>query len=109
PGPTVFADTGKVMLDLQPLLAHLAQKYQATNLWVEGGATLAGALLAQGLVDQLCAIIAPKLLGDAQALGAVQGFVVEHMDQTRPLTLQSVRKLGDDLLLTYSLTETRPM
>ncbi len=39
-------------LSLRPLLAHLAGTHQATNVLVEGGATLMGCLLQEGLVDE---------------------------------------------------------
>ena len=56
---------------LRPVLEHLAERRQATNVLVEGGPVLMGALLREGLIDQVLAFIAPKLLGDATARAAV--------------------------------------
>ncbi|MDU2544242.1 MAG: bifunctional diaminohydroxyphosphoribosylaminopyrimidine deaminase/5-amino-6-(5-phosphoribosylamino)uracil reductase RibD, partial [Klebsiella sp.] len=47
------------------LLMMLLGKQQVNSVWVEAGATLAGALLQAGLVDELIVYIAPKLLGNA--------------------------------------------
>ncbi len=50
-------------------------KQQINSVWVEAGATLAGALLQAGLVDELIVYIAPKLLGNAaRGLCALPGL-----------------------------------
>ncbi|MEM6855706.1 MAG: bifunctional diaminohydroxyphosphoribosylaminopyrimidine deaminase/5-amino-6-(5-phosphoribosylamino)uracil reductase RibD [Planctomycetota bacterium] len=74
-----------------------------TNILVEGGATLVGALLQDNLVDQLLVFTAPKLVGDAAALPAVQGLTCATMDDALPLDLVEVERLGDDVLLDYRL------
>jgi diaminohydroxyphosphoribosylaminopyrimidine deaminase / 5-amino-6-(5-phosphoribosylamino)uracil reductase len=51
-------------LDLRSVLATLAIR-QVNEIQVEAGATLSGALLAEGLVDELLLYVAPVLLGDA--------------------------------------------
>lgn len=88
-------------LDLRPLLTHLVEQYDATNVLVEGGAGLAGALLSQGLVDQVLAFVAPRLAGDATALGAVRGRTLTRMAHTLPLRLHTIEAIGDDVLLDY--------
>lgn len=92
---------GRSRLDLQPLLAHLAKEHHATNVLVEGGAGLAGALLEQGLVDQVLAYVAPKLMGDAEAIPAVTGISCERIASARMLKLRQVQRIGDDVLLDY--------
>ena len=78
----------------------------ATNILVEGGATLVGALLQERLVDQLLVFTAPKLVGDAAALPAVQGLSCATMDDALPLELVDVERLGDDVLLDYRVIPT---
>jgi diaminohydroxyphosphoribosylaminopyrimidine deaminase / 5-amino-6-(5-phosphoribosylamino)uracil reductase len=51
-------------LDLGSVLASLASR-QINEIQVEAGPTLCGALLADGLVDELLLYVAPVLLGDA--------------------------------------------
>lgn len=86
---------------LRPVLEHLAERRQATNVLVEGGPVLMGALLREGLIDQVLAFIAPKLLGDTTARAAVEGLMRSTIAEATPLHLTSVRRLGDDVLLNY--------
>ncbi|XAL97954.1 bifunctional diaminohydroxyphosphoribosylaminopyrimidine deaminase/5-amino-6-(5-phosphoribosylamino)uracil reductase RibD [Phycisphaeraceae bacterium D3-23] len=88
-------------LDLAPLLKHLVAAHDATNILVEGGAGLVGSMLKQNLVDQLLVFIAPKLLGDDNALNAVTGFSRDQIDDATTLKLNSVERIEDDVLLDY--------
>lgn len=90
----------KPRLDLRAALRHLAQSHGATHVLVEGGATLAGSLLAQDAVDEVVAFVAPKLLGD-EGIAAVRGLEIEDMAAARPLTLRHVERQGDDVRLEY--------
>lgn len=90
----------KPRLDLRAAMRHLAQSHGATHVLVEGGATLAGSLLAQDAVDEIVAFIAPKLLGD-EGIAAVRGLEIEDMAAARPLTLRHVERQGDDVRLEY--------
>ncbi|MGE3665389.1 MAG: bifunctional diaminohydroxyphosphoribosylaminopyrimidine deaminase/5-amino-6-(5-phosphoribosylamino)uracil reductase RibD [Steroidobacteraceae bacterium] len=75
-------------LDLAAALRRLGE-LGMNELWVEAGATLAGALLGSGLVDEWLHYLAPKLLGPA----------------ARPLAdLPRIERLGD--ARGYSLIET---
>ena len=92
---------GTSRLPLAPLLAHLAERHAATNVLVEGGAALFGTLLAQDLVDQVIAFVAPKLLGDQAALSAVTGLAADRIADARRLDLEQVKRFGDDVMLSY--------
>jgi len=86
---------GKVQLPL--LLQHLAAR-NINDLWVEAGATLAGALLQAGLVDELIVYLAPKLMGhDAQSLIRLPEF--HHMTDVLHWQWHDVRPVGDDFRL----------
>ena len=63
---------------------------------VETGATLAGALLSEGLVDELLLYVAPVLLGDT-ARPLFAGLKVDDMAHRYCLRAAETRKLGDDL------------
>ncbi|MDX1682748.1 MAG: bifunctional diaminohydroxyphosphoribosylaminopyrimidine deaminase/5-amino-6-(5-phosphoribosylamino)uracil reductase RibD [Phycisphaeraceae bacterium] len=86
-------------LDLDQLMAALVEQYQATRVLVEGGATLAGSLLAAGLVNELRVFTAPRLLGDEQGVPAVSGLAPAAIDQATDLQLRSVRRVGADVLM----------
>lgn len=88
-------------LGLEPLLRHLAQGHNATNVLVEGGAALVGSMMAQGLVDQLLVFVAPKLLGDERGVPAVSGLMRDAIAQATPLELRDVQRVEDDVLLDY--------
>ena len=88
-------------LDLAPLLRHLATTHDATNVLVEGGAGLTGSLIQQGLADQLLVFVAPKLLGDGQALDPAHGIRCDTIAQATALSLHHVERVGDDVLLDY--------
>ena len=91
-----LAESGK--LDLQALLRELGQR-GINELWVEAGRQLAGALVAQQLVDELIVYLAPKVLGDtAQGLLALPPL--EALSQAPQFSLREVCQIGDDLRLT---------
>ncbi|MEW5973361.1 MAG: bifunctional diaminohydroxyphosphoribosylaminopyrimidine deaminase/5-amino-6-(5-phosphoribosylamino)uracil reductase RibD [Pseudomonadota bacterium] len=87
-------------LDLAWILADLARR-EISELWVEAGARLGGAFLADGLVDELVVYLAPLLLGhDARPLALLPGL--GSLDQAARWRWQDVRRVGGDLRLTLS-------
>jgi len=90
-------------LNLRPLMDHLAGNQLVTNVLVEGGARLLSELCQQELVDQVLVFVAPKLLGDANALSAIQGLlpIPSRIDQALSLALRTVKRMGDDVMLDY--------
>ncbi|NHF67827.1 bifunctional diaminohydroxyphosphoribosylaminopyrimidine deaminase/5-amino-6-(5-phosphoribosylamino)uracil reductase RibD [Xanthomonas hortorum] len=85
--------------DLSAVLASIAER-GINEVHVEAGATLSGALLHAGLVDELLVYMAPVLLGDT-ARPLLAGLGIETMAQRHPLQLLDVRQLGQDLRLRY--------
>ncbi|RTE67260.1 bifunctional diaminohydroxyphosphoribosylaminopyrimidine deaminase/5-amino-6-(5-phosphoribosylamino)uracil reductase RibD [Amphritea opalescens] len=84
-------------IDLQRLLQALASR-ECNEVLVETGATLAGAFMAAGLVDELVLYQAMKLLGS----NARPMFLLplDKMSEQKQLQLVDSRVLGDDLRLT---------
>ncbi|MFN2317228.1 MAG: bifunctional diaminohydroxyphosphoribosylaminopyrimidine deaminase/5-amino-6-(5-phosphoribosylamino)uracil reductase RibD [Gemmatimonadales bacterium] len=68
------------------------------SLLVEGGGRLAGALLADGLVDRCCLIQAPLFLGTA-GVPAVAGWPGGPLADATPWNVVERRALGRDTLL----------
>jgi diaminohydroxyphosphoribosylaminopyrimidine deaminase / 5-amino-6-(5-phosphoribosylamino)uracil reductase len=91
-----LAQSGK--LDLQALLRELGQR-GINEVWVEAGRQLAGALVAQQLVDELILYLAPKLLGES-AQGLLALPELESLAQAPLFSLREVQPVGDDLRLT---------
>lgn len=84
---------------LQALMAELGKR-QINTLWVEAGSTLAGALIAENLVDELIIYMAPKLLGD-QARDLCHLPNLTQLADAPLWQLQSCEPVGDDLKLIY--------
>jgi len=84
---------------LQALMAELGKR-QINTLWVEAGATLAGALITENLVDELIIYMAPKLLGD-QARDLCHLPNLTQLADAPLWQLQSCEPVGDDLKLIY--------
>ncbi|HEA3274947.1 bifunctional diaminohydroxyphosphoribosylaminopyrimidine deaminase/5-amino-6-(5-phosphoribosylamino)uracil reductase RibD [Pasteurella multocida] len=91
---------------LADLMAELGQR-QINTLWIEAGATLAGALIEAKLVDELIIYIAPKLLGDA-ARGLCKLPHLSTLAEASLWQLHSIEKLGDDLKTIYHPRMTEP-
>lgn len=84
-------------LNLAAVLRDLAEREQ-NEVWVEAGASLAGALVEDDLADELIVYLAPDLLGsDGRPLLALPG--IERMDQRRRFEWQDMRRIGRDLRL----------
>ncbi|WP_075881405.1 bifunctional diaminohydroxyphosphoribosylaminopyrimidine deaminase/5-amino-6-(5-phosphoribosylamino)uracil reductase RibD [Vreelandella massiliensis] len=87
------AEGGRI--DLRALLTWLAENEQVNELLVETGATLAGAMLAAEVVDEMQLFVAPTLLGgDARPLFALPGL--SKMADQRRLTIHDIRAVGHD-------------
>jgi len=82
-------------VDLARLLQILAER-EVNELMVEAGASLNGALLAAGLVDELVLYLAPMLLGDT-ARGLFALPALKKMDERTDLILRDVRLVGQDM------------
>jgi diaminohydroxyphosphoribosylaminopyrimidine deaminase/5-amino-6-(5-phosphoribosylamino)uracil reductase len=82
-------------LDLGAVLALLAER-GINEVHTEAGATLAGALLAGGWVDELLLYQAPTLLGE-HGLPLLSGLGIHAMDQQRRMRVVDQRHVGSDL------------
>jgi diaminohydroxyphosphoribosylaminopyrimidine deaminase/5-amino-6-(5-phosphoribosylamino)uracil reductase len=87
-------------LDLAQVLAELGQR-QVMSVLLEGGPTLAGRFLEQGLVDKLVFFYAPKLLLDEEAAGPrVPGREVGRIAEALEYRLDAVEQVGADFMVT---------
>lgn len=88
-------------VDLHELISLLGKR-GCNEIWVEAGATLNGALLAAGLVDELLIYQASSVLGDdGRGMFALPPLL--RMEDRLETTLAEVRRVGTDLRLRYSL------
>ena len=84
-------------LDLAAVLRMLADR-GINEVQVEAGATLAGAFMRAGLVDEVLLYVAPVLLG-AQARPLFAGLQVHDMAQRMRLRVVDSVSVGEDLRL----------
>ena len=84
-------------LDLAAVLRVLAAR-GINEVQVEAGATLAGAFMRAGLVDEVLLYMAPVLLG-AQARPLFAGLDIQDMTQRMRLSIEDIVSVGDDLRL----------
>lgn len=83
--------------DLRDALAQLHARGIRT-VYVEGGPTIASALVAAGLVDAYSVYLAPTLIGGPRT--ALTDIGVATIGEQRMLSVESVESLGSDLLIT---------
>jgi 2,5-diamino-6-(ribosylamino)-4(3H)-pyrimidinone 5'-phosphate reductase len=94
---TIEAGEGRV--DLRLALREL-QARGVNTLLVEGGATVIGAFLRSGLVNDLYTFIAPVVVGGG-APSLVEGPGAEKRDHLLPLKIAEVTPLGSGVLIHY--------
>ncbi len=94
----VYLPSAGGRIDLPELLTYLGNE-QINEVLLETGATLSGAMLNAGLVDELMIFIAPHLMGNA-ARGLFDLPGLQTMDQRIELNIRDIRAVGEDWCLT---------
>ena len=92
-------------VSLEAVLDELAGR-EVNEVLLETGATLSGAMLRQGLIDELVIYMAPVLMGDgARGLFHLPGL--DSMADKIPLEISDVRAVGRDWRITAKIQEAR--
>lgn len=82
---------------------HLAEviadlgKRGIQGVLLEGGPTLAWSMVEQDLVDRIVAYTAPTLIGGVSAPGVLGGTGFAPIASARPVSIDDVRRIGDDV------------
>jgi len=85
-------------LDLAAVLRALRTR-GIKRMLVEGGSRIHGSFLQAGLVDQVTAFVAPRILGGSDAVPAVRDSGFDDIETAPVLEELMWRKVGDDLML----------
>jgi len=93
-----ISENSEGMIDLAALMQLLNER-EINEIHTECGAGLAGALLRQGLVDEIVQYMAPCLFG-SQALGLYDLREISIMSDRINLNIEDVRQVGDDIRIT---------
>ena len=72
-------------------------KRDVQGVLLEGGPTLAWSAVERGLVDKLVVYLAPKLVGGADAPGALGGPGFGPISEALPVRIRSVERVGEDV------------
>jgi diaminohydroxyphosphoribosylaminopyrimidine deaminase/5-amino-6-(5-phosphoribosylamino)uracil reductase len=98
PASKVLDDAAPTVLltehDPKSVLAYLSER-GIVSVLLEGGPTLAGAFVADGLVDRVVAYLAPALLGAGP--GALGDAGIETLGSALRLQIDAVDLIGDDV------------
>ncbi len=94
----VFMPHGLDAVDLEGVLRLLGER-QINEVLLETGATLSGAMLRAGLIDELVVYMAPLLMGD-QARGLFHLPGLDSMDKRVALKIDDMRAVGQDWRIT---------
>ena len=88
-------------LDLESVLDYLAKEEQVYDVMIESGASVAGAFVEAGLVDELHWFVAPHLMGHKGKPLLVLPQI-DSMAERISLKPQSVSQVGDDWHFVFS-------
>jgi diaminohydroxyphosphoribosylaminopyrimidine deaminase/5-amino-6-(5-phosphoribosylamino)uracil reductase len=86
-------------VDLVALMRRLGER-EVQSVLIEGGGILASAALAAGLVDRVYFLIAPLIIGGAEAPTAVGGEGVARLADAWRVGNMKVQRIGEDVLIT---------
>ena len=84
-------------LDIKSVLSQLYKKGIYT-VFVECGGTLAGAMLKNGLIDEVYQFVAPKILNDNSGKSCFDGDSINKISDAKNLKIYSTKLIGNDLL-----------
>lgn len=90
-------------LSMSHVLQTLRGKHEISTILVEAGPGIIGNLLREeGWVDQLIVYVAPKLVGDSDAIPPLEDRLIQTMSAAHAFRLDRVRRIGEgDVELIY--------
>jgi diaminohydroxyphosphoribosylaminopyrimidine deaminase/5-amino-6-(5-phosphoribosylamino)uracil reductase len=105
-----FAGTAcEVLSPLNPheLLAELGRR-RMTNVMLEAGQGVIGTFLACGLIDEVHAFIAPRLIGGQEALSPIGGLGAERIAEGYRVSVEAVEVVEGDLFVRGLVLPAQP-
>jgi diaminohydroxyphosphoribosylaminopyrimidine deaminase/5-amino-6-(5-phosphoribosylamino)uracil reductase len=88
-------------VDLSDLMKKLGDR-QIDGILLEGGGTLNYNVVKAGLVNEVHAYIAPKILGGRTAITPVEGQGFNTPDLAKKFKVHSIRRIDEDVLIKYT-------
>jgi diaminohydroxyphosphoribosylaminopyrimidine deaminase / 5-amino-6-(5-phosphoribosylamino)uracil reductase len=84
---------------LKWLFKELAKR-EITSILMEGGAQVIGDALNENLVDKMHVYVAPKIMGDQNALSSIAGVRTRNVNEAIQLRNLTLEKIDEDILIT---------
>ncbi len=91
-------------VDLGAVLDDLGRR-GASRVLLEGGATVLGTFVAEGLADRVMVFIAPRLLAAGDGRSPIEGPAGRAIADTLPLLDMTAKPVGEDVLVQGRLGE----
>jgi riboflavin-specific deaminase-like protein len=88
-------------IDFPRALRWLRTKWGVNRLLAEGGGELNDALFRAGLVDELHLTVCPAVFGGRAAPTIADGLGAGNLAKATQLSLQSTRRIGDEMYLVF--------
>lgn len=97
----LLRDAGAILWNCNTLseLIQRAGAEQIDSILLESGGTLSEGMLREGLIDEVMAFIAPKIIGGKMAKTPVEGDGAEMMSQAILLKDKVILPIGEDVLI----------
>lgn len=86
------------VMDLRALLSYLAS-HNITSILIEGGGSTIAGFIEAGLVDEVYAFIAPKIIGGKDALSPVDGKGFSAVEESMSFKRVKVKQVESDVLI----------
>lgn len=85
-------------LDVEAVLRYL-YSLGIYSVFVECGGTLAGAMLKEGLIDEVYQFVAPKILNDNFGYSCFNGDCINEISEAKNLSVYDIKQIGTDILI----------
>lgn len=95
----------KKQVDLNFLIKELYKK-EIFSILIEAGVKINSSFIQKNMVDKIYHFIAPKILGDNEAISCFSGFDVKDINTCLTTTIKDIQKIDVDVIITYSLTNS---
>jgi len=96
----IFGDSE---LDFEAAFGWLQKKWSVKKILCEGGGELNTALIRQNLIDEIYVTLCPLIFGGRNAPTLADGTGVTSLDQATKLRIKSVKRIGQELFLVYTV------
>ena len=94
---------GERELDFKSALKWLCEKWKVKKLLCEGGGEVNGALFQAGLVNEVYHTLCPVIFGGRHAPTMADGAGVNAVEEGTKLRIKSLKRVGDELFLVYTV------